>query len=317
MKNACFRLFPYFVFGMGLTPASALHAKEVPALNPKTSAAQYISCIDSQNVTLVSAHRGGPAKGFPENALETLQATIAHGPMLLEVDIRETADGNLVLLHDNSLDRTSTGTGDIASYTLEELKEIRLLDNEGNETDFAIPTLKSVLDWGDERAIIQLDVKRGIDYAKVAQAVVDADAVDSVLLIAYGIEEAAQAITVNQDLNFAITIKNEEDINALESIGIPAHQIVAWTGVLRQIEKPDVWSILDEKNIPAAIGAMWHMENVIKTSNDPKPYLDLAKAGADIIAADYAQLAFDTLNSAKDLDKAIEVCDRNEMKNTH
>ena len=41
------------------------------------------------------------------------------------------------------------------------------------------------------------------------------------------------------------------------------------------------------------------------------------KAGADIIAADYAQLAFDTLNSAKDLDKAIEVCDRNEMKNTH
>ena len=153
--------------------------------------------------------------------------TIAHGPMLLEVDVRETADGNLVLLDDNSLDRASTGTGDITSYTLEELIEIRLLDNEGNETDFAIPTLKSVLDWGDERAIIQLDVKRGIDYAKVAQAVVDADAVDSVLLIAYGIEEAAQAITVNQDLNFAITIKNEEDINALESIGIPAHQIFA------------------------------------------------------------------------------------------
>src|SRR5690554_173485 len=55
---------------------------------------------------LVSAHRGGVSKGFPENALETFAHTASKMPAIIECDIRLTRDSVLVLLHDETIERT-------------------------------------------------------------------------------------------------------------------------------------------------------------------------------------------------------------------
>src|SRR5688572_20012996 len=66
---------------------------------------------------VLSAHRGGPMKGFPENCLATFSNTLQHTFSLMEIDPRYTKDGEIVLFHDATLERTSTGRGRVADLT--------------------------------------------------------------------------------------------------------------------------------------------------------------------------------------------------------
>ncbi|MDM7862117.1 glycerophosphodiester phosphodiesterase family protein [Alteromonas sp. ASW11-36] len=277
-------------------------------LNPSENVAEYINCLAHNKATLVSVHRAGPKPGFPENALESMQEALKQGPMLLEVDIRETADGHLVLMHDVTLDRTTTGSGDLGEYTLAELADIRLVDNDGNTTEFAIPTLQQVLAWADERAIVQLDLKRGIDYAQVVKAVVEADAVDSTLIIAYRLENVLTSIALEPKLSFSYSINDRDDLAELEQAGVSASQIVAWTGVVDGADKP-VWPELESLNLPFAAGAFWHLENEMLQTGDVQAYIDLAEAGVDIIGSDNYWMAYSTLATRQNISEAIKTCE--------
>jgi len=69
------------------------------------------------------AHRGGIIEGYPENTLAAFRRAIISGTEVVEIDIRGTKDGEVVILHDETLDRTTNGKGSVTNYTLEELKE--------------------------------------------------------------------------------------------------------------------------------------------------------------------------------------------------
>ena len=102
----------------------------------------FFDCVRANGAVVISAHRGGPAAGYPENALETFEHTASRMPALLEIDIQRSSDGVLVLMHDETLDRTSTGEGPVAEQPFEALQALRLVDNDGAETAFQIPTLE-------------------------------------------------------------------------------------------------------------------------------------------------------------------------------
>ncbi len=72
---------------------------------------------------LVIAHRGG-AGIFPENTLAAFRGASGLGAEILELDLRRTADGVLVAIHDETVDRTTDGSGPVAGFTLDELKEL-------------------------------------------------------------------------------------------------------------------------------------------------------------------------------------------------
>ncbi|TGD17950.1 glycerophosphodiester phosphodiesterase [Levilactobacillus suantsaiihabitans] len=88
--------------------------------------------------TLVFGHRGYPAK-FPENSLAGFAYALDHGVEGLEFDVHLTKDQVPVIMHDERIDRTSNGTGLINSYTLAELRQFHLAENE------PIPTLAEFL----------------------------------------------------------------------------------------------------------------------------------------------------------------------------
>ncbi|WP_204120409.1 MULTISPECIES: glycerophosphodiester phosphodiesterase family protein [Levilactobacillus] len=88
--------------------------------------------------TLVFGHRGYPAK-FPENSLAGFAYGLDHGIEGLEFDVHLTKDQVPVIMHDERLDRTSDGTGYIHDYTLAELRQFHLAENE------PIPTLAEFL----------------------------------------------------------------------------------------------------------------------------------------------------------------------------
>jgi glycerophosphoryl diester phosphodiesterase len=99
----------------------------------------------------VIAHRGGRARA-PENTLEAMRLGIADGADALEFDVRLSADGEVVVIHDPTVDRTTDGTGTVQRMTLAELKSLdagarfrgRALD-QANITKTRIPTLDEVL----------------------------------------------------------------------------------------------------------------------------------------------------------------------------
>ncbi|MDA0172774.1 glycerophosphodiester phosphodiesterase family protein [Solirubrobacter taibaiensis] len=109
---------------------------------------------------LVAAHRGY-WRGAPENSLPSFEQAIAHGADMIELDVMRTSDGQLVLMHDTSVDRTTNGTGSVASKTLAQIKALRLKRGLGGAqaevTDQPVPTLKEALTLIDNRALINLD----------------------------------------------------------------------------------------------------------------------------------------------------------------
>ena len=88
--------------------------------------------------TLIFGHRGVPVK-FPENSLKGFKYALDHQIDGLELDVHLTRDNVPVVIHDEKLQRTTNGQGQIADYTLSELKRFRLSDGQ------RIPTLKEVL----------------------------------------------------------------------------------------------------------------------------------------------------------------------------
>ena len=68
----------------------------------------------------VIAHRGD-WRNAPENSLQSIEKAIAMKVDMVELDIQPTKDGNFICMHDETLDRTSTGKGEIKNYTTEEL----------------------------------------------------------------------------------------------------------------------------------------------------------------------------------------------------
>ncbi|MEM9660552.1 MAG: glycerophosphodiester phosphodiesterase family protein, partial [Planctomycetota bacterium] len=107
----------------------------------------------------VVAHRGGALLGPPENTLPAIDKAIAIGADLIEIDIRQTADGHLVLMHDETVDRTTNGVGRVDQMTLAEIGKLTV-NSQGAET-VRVPTLEEALAAMKGRIDPDLDFKEG------------------------------------------------------------------------------------------------------------------------------------------------------------
>ena len=103
---------------------------------------------------VVSGHRGGMMAGYPENCIESFEKTLSMMPSFFEIDPRLTRDSVIVLMHDATIDRTTTGTGRVSDYTYEELQAFFLKDREGNVTPYKIPTLEACIAWSRGRTML-------------------------------------------------------------------------------------------------------------------------------------------------------------------
>jgi glycerophosphoryl diester phosphodiesterase len=91
-----------------------------------------------------AAHRGG-ALLWPENSLLAFRNALALGADYLELDVHLSRDGEVVVIHDPTLDRTTTGRGPVREHTLAELQGLRLRDRDGTVTEEPVPTLEQVV----------------------------------------------------------------------------------------------------------------------------------------------------------------------------
>ena len=105
---------------------------------------------------IVAAHRGD-WRNFPENSLEAIDNAVKMGVDIVELDVQRTKDGQLVLMHDPTLNRTTTGKGAIADTTLAYIKTLKLRNGCAIRTIHNVPTLEEALLHAKGKGMLNLD----------------------------------------------------------------------------------------------------------------------------------------------------------------
>jgi glycerophosphoryl diester phosphodiesterase len=122
---------------------------------------------------IVTAHRGASAVA-PENTLAAMIAAVEAGAEYAELDVRLTRDGEVVLMHDRTLDRTTNGTGELWDYSLEELRPFEAGSWFGEQFNGEpIPTLRDVLRYAKGKLKLNIEIKVSRDEPTIAAAVID------------------------------------------------------------------------------------------------------------------------------------------------
>lgn len=134
---------------------------------------------------LVIAHRGHWARA-PENSIPAVEAAIAAGADMVEIDTQATADGHLVVIHDETLDRTTDRTGVVGALPTDVVRAARLRRSAGGvdaaPTDQRVPLLAEVLEAARGRIAVNVDVKNARDGDAVGRTIRDLGVADEVLL---------------------------------------------------------------------------------------------------------------------------------------
>ena len=109
-----------------------------------------------QSSVIVASHRGD-WRNFPENSLEAIDNAIKMGVDIVELDVQRTKDGQLILMHDPTLNRTTTGKGAIADTTLAYIKTLKLRNGCAIRTIHNVPTLEEALLRAKGKVRLNLD----------------------------------------------------------------------------------------------------------------------------------------------------------------
>ncbi|MEP1487466.1 MAG: glycerophosphodiester phosphodiesterase family protein [Algibacter sp.] len=110
----------------------------------------------TSNYIMVFSHRGD-WRNAPENSLQAIQNCIDMGVDGVEIDIRPTKDGHLVLMHDEKIDRTTTGKGLLSEWTLDSLKTLYLRNGANVPTKHKVPTLEEAMLTAKGKILVNLD----------------------------------------------------------------------------------------------------------------------------------------------------------------
>lgn len=195
---------------------------------------------------LVSSHRSCWTD-TSENSLDGIRRCIAEGIDIGEIDVRTTRDGALVLMHDQTVDRTTNGRGAVAELTLAQIRQLRLYARGGRNgaalTARRVPTLQEALAVARGRIVLNLDVKAA-DIGPMVAAILETDTARDVLLnINAGVDP--QQVTWARSLGIAV-----QTLYFDEKTGAPAR-----SGQLQAMasQEPTVLQLIFSD--PAVVGA--------------------------------------------------------------
>lgn len=197
-------------------------------------------CLSAQNVVIqktfrqnlssfpaIAAHRGGFDNNLPENSLALFDYTIKHTsmkPVILEVDIRVSAEGTLFVMHDNTVDRTTNGAGDISQLSDTYLKTLELKNKNGEWTDEKIPEFADLLLLlKNSHALLMLDIKGNI-HKNVIQMIKNYAMEDRCIVLTFNLTNTLICKNLSDIIMISALVLSESDWNSFKSLGLPIAQ---------------------------------------------------------------------------------------------
>ena len=270
----------------GSSTSSQLHV-----MDPRTPGGlRELFRYTSEPLHIVAAHRGGPQQKFPENCIATFENTLQHTYAIMEIDPRYTKDGAIVVHHDSTLERTTTGKGRVAELTLQELKELRLKDIEGVVTEFQIPTLDEVLQWARGKTILVIDQKDVPVEARVGK-IQEHRAEAYAMLIVYSFKDARKCHELNEDIMMEVMIPDRQKFSQFDETGVPWSNIIAFVGHTPPTDT-ELLRMIHAKGTCCVAGTSRNLDREFianrasGTGAIEQRYRDLLQVGADVIETD-------------------------------
>lgn len=274
-----------FVVVLGILLVAGCRNAVEPAkpveLTPIQSAFRYTP----DREVLVGAHRGGMYSGYPENCLETMQFVTSRAPGTIhEIDINRTRDGALILMHDDAVDRTTTGSGRVDQLALDPILDLRLVDAERFPTSYSVPLFQDVLRWAvTEKVTLMLDIKRNVPYEEVLEAVIAEKALDHCVFITYSAKAAKKLASMHPQIMLSVNIRNQDEWVRYRDTGIPSHRVIAFTGT---VQSPvELYDTLHAYGIMGILGTLGNLDGQAK-ARGAQMYRDWARAGVDMFSTD-------------------------------
>lgn len=257
---------------------------------------------DKDRDILISGHRGGMMDGYPENCMESCAKTLSMMHSFFEVDFSFTKDSVLVLMHDLTLDRTTTGKGRVADYTYDQLQQFYLLDRKKKVTKYKIQTLKELLEWGKDRCVFNFDNKyintKGVSeeerrgaleyYAKQLLPGGDWSMYSNIMLSVRSIEEAEFYWNKGvRNVMFCVEISKPEHFEAYDKSPIPWDYIMAYIRLYVDPRMKDIYDELHDKGVMLMTSIAGSTDKLKKEQDRTVGYLRDLMAMPDIIETDY------------------------------
>ncbi|TVR82636.1 MAG: glycerophosphodiester phosphodiesterase [Saprospirales bacterium] len=244
---------------------------------------------------MISAHRGSRFyPGWPENCIESFEYIIGELPAVLEMDLRMSKDSIIFLLHDETLDRTTTGQGRADQLVWNEIKHLQLLDHYGDTTNFNPSSLQDVLKWSRGKAILKLDIKRNVPFERVVRQIRTENAVNRVLVIVYSLNAAIAFNSLAPEIMISLPVRNFQELDLLLESRLPNERVVAFTGTQKTDQK--IYEELNKNGIIAIQGTIGNLDQRAKAKgfNTIAEFFEL---GAGMIATDYPVELFNELSN--------------------
>jgi len=271
---------PIALFLCLLCSCSSLHRIQIP----KGELPEFFDYSQTP-LPLVSAHRGGRfLDGFPENCRATFREVLQHNPALIECDVNISRDSVLLLLHDNTLERTTTGRGPVNAQSWKSLKKHRLLDDRRVETKYRIPRLKKVLKWARKKTVLTLDVKGAVPLENVVRLIERTHTEECAVVIVYALDEALLVHRLNPRIAISAGITSIEDLDAYLQAGIPARNLLAFTGMGPM--RPGLYERLKSLGIPVLYGSFQTADTLRNKEARTQLYRTYLQQGIHILATD-------------------------------
>jgi len=245
-------------------------------------------------VTRIAAHRGGAAL-WPENSLLAFQSAIALGSDLLELDVHLTRDRAVAVIHDATLERTSDGTGPVASATADELRRLRLRGPDKAFTAEHVPTLDEVVAVTSAAPTpvgLLVEVKGpggGRRYEGLEELILAALARTGLQARATIMAFDACAVARVRELAPRARTTLLVDRAALDRVGARPEQVIDWAAAAGVTDLGLEHVMVDAQLVAAAHAASLVLG--VWTVNDADTIRRMLDLGVDIITSDRPDLA--------------------------
>ena len=233
----------------------------------------------------IIAHRGASSI-CPENTIASFSKAIEVGADFIEIDLRLSKDDSIMVIHDESLDRTTNGSGNVNQFSYQQLKELSAGYSKKFDSDFItekIPSLFEVLKLAKGKVGICIDIKNTPEVP-VIELVDKMDMKNNVYFMSYNVEKLKRIKTTDPQIK-TILIKN-----TLTTIDLEVAKEIGAFGVSGAYISPvSLVEKAHEKELEFWIGIV----------SDPAKAENLFKHNVDAIFTDYPQLM--TMSTKKEV----------------
>lgn len=281
MKKTIIALFTWLaVFQAAPTFSQNLHK-----LNFKTVEEMYDYFKYAPGKKVISGHRGTIEEHMPENSIAAMEAVLKHTPAIFEIDPRLTKDAVPVMVHDATLERTTTGSGKVADFTWKELQQLKLKDHKGNPTKYKINTLEEMILWAKGKTILNLD-KKDLPMEMTAEIIRKHNAYAWVWVTVHNVEQAKFYLDKNPKQYLSMHIRSKEDLDAFKASGLPFDRMIVYIGPEIKPANQEMYQFFREKGVMCMISSAPTYDKLPSVEERAEKYRAVFEDGAAVLESD-------------------------------